>query len=65
MTGCLDGFVFQTQGAMSFYPEKIRKKSIIIPNAITIKFDSKILLIVFMLLVVLIMIVMIKMWLKD
>lgn len=34
MTSVLNGFVFQTNGAKSFYPKKIQEKSVIIPNGI-------------------------------
>lgn len=32
----LDGFIFQTKGAQNYYPKMIKKKSIVIPNAISI-----------------------------
>lgn len=34
MTPKLDGFIFQTEGAKSFYPHKTQNKSIVIPNGI-------------------------------
>lgn len=37
MSNILDGFVFQTQGAMKFYPKLIQKKGIVIPNGVFIK----------------------------
>lgn len=32
-----DGFLFQTEGARQFYPEDLRKKSMIMPNCIDLK----------------------------
>ena len=33
-SGKLDGFIFQTNGAKTYYPTKIQKKSIVIPNGV-------------------------------
>ena len=36
----MDGFIFQTRGAQSCFPESVVKKSIIIPNPVYIKYDD-------------------------
>lgn len=34
ITPYADGYIFSTEGARSFYPEKTRKKSVVIPNGV-------------------------------
>lgn len=36
----MDGFIFQTRGAQSYFPENIQRKSIVIPNPVYVKYND-------------------------